>query len=401
MIKTAIILVPDDNGLQPVFNIPVVRRLTLLTRRLGCEVVHLIGEVNPLTSTLSDLVPSQAFHQVKDPVLLDEVIEGLSLPEGERVLVLKANHVIDQHSLSRLIEVSDDSGLYFMKAGEKGDADGLYVTIPAHLVSILQSLWSPETFDLRILDKAQHLQGATGLPYSIKRGKEQIKIAEVKLIEALSDQTKADDGFLARHIDRKISRFISEKLVRTGMTPNQITLSGVAIGLIGAFLLSRPGYWFPLLGSLLFLFCVIVDGVDGEVARLKLQETTFGHYLDVITDNVVHAAIFVGIAFGLYHETGDRGYLLALWFIMGGFGLCLLAVYQCILKRSPDELKQSPRILRLMALVTNRDFAYLVVALAIVHRLNWFLIGSAVGTYVFAAILYIMTFHEKRMVEAK
>jgi phosphatidylglycerophosphate synthase len=138
--------------------------------------------------------------------------------------------------------------------------------------------------------------------------------------------------------------------------------------------------------------------VDGEIARLKLQATPFGHLLDVITDNIVHIAIFAGIALGLYRDSGDPGYLHILWILIGGFGLCGVAVYQCILRRGREEIRQSAKTIRMMALMSNRDFAYIVVVLALVQRLQWFLIGASVGTYLFAATLWITSFYEKRMI---
>ena len=54
----------------------------------------------------------------------------------------------------------------------------------------------------------------------------------------------------------------------------------------------------------MFLFSIIIDGVDGELARLTLTETSFGGMLDVVTDNIVHVAVFVGIFLGC---TGPRG----------------------------------------------------------------------------------------------
>jgi len=396
MIKAALILASDDKGLQPVFGIPAVRRLFLLIHQAGLEAIHIIGHVNSLTPIFSDCIASPSFHHVENPALLDRVVEGIGLSREEEVLVLKANYVIDRCSFARLIEASDSSGRYFMEAMGDNPAEGLYVARFADLVFLLRSLWSSDGLNLKVLDKWEKVSGIAGLPYVIGKEKERMKISEAKLIAALSCQTATDDGFLARHFDRKVSRSISKKLVNSKVTPNQITLAGMTIGLIGAFLLSRPGYWPQLIGSLLFLFCVVADGVDGEVARLRLEETPFGHYLDVVTDNIVHIAIFVGIAFGLYHETGEVGYLRVLWFLVGGFGLCALAVYQCILKRNPNELKQSSKSLQLMSLLTNRDFAYLVVALAAVHRLNWFLLGAAVGTYLFAGALWVMRICEKR-----
>jgi phosphatidylglycerophosphate synthase len=240
------------------------------------------------------------------------------------------------------------------------------------------------------------VEGVSGLPSVIDRREDLIRISEAKLVTALAFQTKERDGFLARHLSRRISPFISKRLAHTRVKPNQITLVGVAIGLVGAFFLSRPGYWPQLMGSLLFLCFAVIDGVDGEVSRLRLQESQFGYYLDMITDNIVNVAIFAGIAFGLYRDTADGIYLKALLFLFGGFGLCAISVYYNVSKRSQDELRQSPKIARFMVLLTNSDFAYLIVALALIHRLQWFLFSTAVGTYLFAATLWAVSLYGKR-----
>jgi hypothetical protein len=46
--KIAVILAPDDKGLQRVFSLPVIRRLTLLTLRLGIKEIHTLGQVKAL-----------------------------------------------------------------------------------------------------------------------------------------------------------------------------------------------------------------------------------------------------------------------------------------------------------------------------------------------------------------
>ncbi len=393
--KIAIILVPDDNGRQTVFGIPMVRRLALLSRQAGLTEVHVVGKVKTLQPILLDLIPSERFHPAENPASLGKVIEGLALPGRQRVLVLKSNWIIDRVSLRRLIEEGESPDPHYLEVKGKKDPERLYLCAPPHLFSILPHLWSPSS-DLPALDRAQTVEGVDGLPYALDGGQEQAKVAEARLMEAQAIQTKGEDGFLARHLNRRVSRFISKGLVLTPVTPNQITLVGATIGMAGAFLLSWAGYWPKLIGSLLFLFCIIVDGVDGEIARLKLQATSLGHYLDIITDNIVHIAIFAGITLGLYRDSPNPEYLGILGLLMVGFGLCGIAVYQCILKRSPEELRRSPKTIRLMALLSNRDFAYIVVALALVQRLHWFLLGAAVGTYLFAIALWLISFHEKK-----
>ena len=120
-----------------------------------------------------------------------------------------------------------------------------------------------------------------------------IAIAERRLLQGL---VKDSDGFLVRHLDRPISLQISRRLASTAVTPTQITLLSIAIGLCGAaFFLSSHWAW-QTLGALLFLLHSIVDGCDGELARLKFQELKFGGLLDFWGDNIVHAAIFGCIA---------------------------------------------------------------------------------------------------------
>ncbi len=398
MVKTAIILAPDDKGMEPVFGMPVTRRLVLLLTRLGFSNIHMVGQVTAFIPVLSDLIPARSFHTVGKDEPLEQVLRELGVLNEEKVMVLKANHVADKHSLANFLRCGDDTAVCRLDVTGPGETNnGLYLVDHCNLVPIIRALWSPNGHGAAVLDDITRFRSVNGLPYIIEARATDAKVSEEKLVGALSAQTMADDGFIARHFDRKISRFISKRLAHTSILPNQITIAGMTMGLIGALLLSEPGYWSKLIGSLLFVLCVIVDGVDGEVARLKLKESTFGHYLDIVTDNLVHVAIFVGIAFGLYHDTGNPEYLSFLWFLVGGFFLCIVAVYQCILRLDPDTLSRSPRTLRLMALVTNRDFAYLVLALAIIGRLNWFLIGASVGTYLFAIGLWIIGFYERRM----
>jgi phosphatidylglycerophosphate synthase len=398
MVRTAIIFAFDDEGMEPVFGIPATRRLVLLLIRLGFVDIHLVGRVSSFIPVLSDLVRRSSFHSIETEESLERVAQELGVPGAERLMVLSANHVADRSSLAHFLNCGDDTAVCRLKVTAADGMDyGLYLVDQRNLMPLIRALWSHGGIDYSVLGNIKHIQSINGLPCAIKRGAIDTGLAEERLVRALSAQTKADDGFIARHFDRRISQFISKRLAHTSISPNQITLAGMTIGLIGALLLSRPGYWPKFIGSLLFVFCVIVDGVDGEVARLKLKESSFGHYLDIMTDNIVHVAVFAGIAFGLYHDTGNVGYLRSLWVLMGGFGLCTIAVYQCILRLDPDTLNRSPKTLRIMTLVTNRDFAYLIFALAIIGRLNWFLLGAAIGSYLFALALWLISSCEKRL----
>jgi 1L-myo-inositol 1-phosphate cytidylyltransferase / CDP-L-myo-inositol myo-inositolphosphotransferase len=174
------------------------------------------------------------------------------------------------------------------------------------------------------------------LPFLLQ-GKGDAAEAESRLVRHLAAATQSSDSHMARLVDRHLSRRLSPRLARRRVPPNAITLFSMSIGCAGAWLLAQVGYGLHLLGALLFLTAVVLDGVDGEVARLTLRESRFGHYLDVITDNLVHIAVFIGMAVGLYRETGFAGHLYALAAMLPGFGLCALAVYQVLEKGGRDR----------------------------------------------------------------
>ncbi|MCL6621845.1 MAG: CDP-alcohol phosphatidyltransferase family protein [Syntrophobacterales bacterium] len=230
--------------------------------------------------------------------------------------------------------------------------------------------------------------GEAGLPVLLS-GPGKAAAAEARLVAALAAATQESDGLLARWVDRPLSRCLSPRLAARRVPPNAVTMVGSSIGLLGALLLAQTGYAAHLAGALLFLAAVVLDGVDGEVARLSLRESRFGHYLDIITDNLVHVAVFGGIAAGLHRQAPDARHLYALALLLVGFALCALAVY-LVLGRHKEPSGTDSLAARLVAALNSRDFAYLVLLLALADRLHWFLWGAAVGTYVFAGLLLAM-----------
>jgi phosphatidylglycerophosphate synthase len=388
MIRTALILATDETGLQPVFGIPAVRRLVLQAFQIGLRSVRVVSRQGSIIPVLSDLISPDAFHLITNLEELKGILRIVDLGEGERVLLLRSNHVIDRWSLARFVHASDGEGIRTLTEDGTTSIGGIFIAGKREVLPLVAALWSPDSAERSILDRAQPLKVVRGLPCLVGTDDRAGRIPEDRLIAALPFATRERDGFLARHVDRPLSRLISGRLARTGVTPNQITLFNVAIGFAGAFFLSRGSYWSQLAGSFFFLLCVVLDGVDGEVARLKLKESVFGHYLDIITDNLVHIAIFVGIAIGLWHETGDRRYLYALGFLLGGFGLCAFVIHGA-LSRGPDAAR-SRITSKLTGLLANRDFAYLIVACAIAGLLAWFLLAAAAGSYLFAATLWVL-----------
>jgi phosphatidylglycerophosphate synthase len=225
------------------------------------------------------------------------------------------------------------------------------------------------------------------LPFALNGRVEDRDEAESRLARAVREESASTDALMARMVDRRLSWRISLRLARTRITPNQITFLNTAIGFGCAALMASTSYWLRLGGAVLFLLCITLDGVDGELARLRMLESRFGARLDVLTDNLVHVAIFAGIAVGCYRLSNSSSYFYVLAVLLGGFGACALSVNRALSMAGEEAQRWLSRVER----ATGRDFAYILFILAIFDRLYYFIWGAAVGTHIFAWSLWWLT----------
>lgn len=226
-----------------------------------------------------------------------------------------------------------------------------------------------------------------GLPFALNGRPEDREAAERVIASTLRHDTARTDGLMARLFDRKISWRLSYRLAHTAIMPNQVTLANTALGFVIAWMFAQPSYWIPLLASILFVVSITIDGVDGELARLKMAETRAGARLDAITDNIVHIAIFLGIGVGSYRAAHNPAYIYVLLAFLLGFGCCAISVHRAMSLSAAG----AEAFIRKVDRLTGRDFAYLVFVLALINRLNYFIIGAAIGTYLFAGGLWWLT----------
>jgi phosphatidylglycerophosphate synthase len=122
---------------------------------------------------------------------------------------------------------------------------------------------------------------------------------------------KPQDGWTSRWLNRYVSLAISKQLVKTPLWPNQLSILILAVGLTGAWLASRGGYWDLVAGAFLFQMQSLLDGCDGEMSRVTHRGSHAGEWLDTIGDDLTNYAFFAGAAWGLAHATGHTLYLAA------------------------------------------------------------------------------------------
>ena len=119
-----------------------------------------------------------------------------------------------------------------------------------------------------------------------------------------------ENSVLNIHARAAMSRVLDplgEWLAKAGVSANLITVIGSVGAVVGGLLFFSHGWWFS--GAVLIWACVMLDMVDGAVARASGSPTAFGGVLDSTGDRVADAAIFGGIAW--YYARHDGPAMLA------------------------------------------------------------------------------------------
>jgi phosphatidylglycerophosphate synthase len=194
-----------------------------------------------------------------------------------------------------------------------------------------------------------------------------------------SRMAKPNDGYLAR-FDRRFSLAITRLLLPFPVTPNQVTAASLILGLLGAWWLAAPSAALQFEGAVLLWFCALLDGSDGEIARLKHHSTPWGGDFDLWADHLAHLATFVALPIGVARlHPGQNwwipGVLLVTGFLASGFSVWYLVL------RVPED-RRGPLGL-FVERIASRDYVYLLVALTAIGRLNWFVWTAAYGSNAF------------------
>lgn len=278
------------------------------------------------------------------------------------------------------------------------------VVLPVRLLGVSGTWRTPETSPIRLALEQAAAEGvvqtlsASSHGYQDAREPGGVRAAERTLFRSLQSVQGTLDGFIDRYVNRRVSRPLSRMFMRLGFSPNTITLLSMVLGLMGAACFAMGSYRSGILGALLFQLAVILDCCDGEVARLTCAESRLGQELDLVSDNIVHMAVFAGIAWGAYtyeHSSVLAGYLpLFLGTVaVGSTGFSLWCVNRLkSLRANPSYWRRLKQVYRtrfdfILDRVANRDFSIVVLAFACFGVLPWFLWLVAAGTTCFAVAM--------------
>ena len=202
----------------------------------------------------------------------------------------------------------------------------------------------------------------------------------------------SNDSLMDRWVTRHVSRHFTRWLIVTPVTPNQITWLHMFVGLGAAWYFYQGQYTAGIVGGVLLLISAWLDSTDGEIARLRFQESRFGGMFDIVADNVVHFAVFFAIGMGQAQATGQVVYQYLGGLAVLGSLMCFLLMQAAIFKKRTGADAKALDDAALADQIANRDFIYFLFVMALVDQLNIFIAVTAVGSNVFAGYVVYKKF---------
>ena len=141
----------------------------------------------------------------------------------------------------------------------------------------------------------------------------------------------AKEGLAFRYFSRPLASFLLYFLKDGRITPNQITILSLIVGVAGSIVHVSVLTWGGLLlGGALFMIAHMLDALDGQLARLRKAGSVIGMYFDFFIDELKAYFVFVAIALRLWRQVlaGEEFALLdPLLGRMGADGLLVYALF--------------------------------------------------------------------------
>lgn len=277
--------------------------------RISGPVVLVHGEVMTNIDALGDVV--------LDSRLGTAVLTG---PSDRGVLRVQDGRVIAAGSSDHRISGGTQMGLGVLRVA---DADRTVLAAAARELAGLAMVhgWEADALDLLVLAAVRRGLVVAPVPIGAYVWARPVSTEQAdrsaKRIDGLDSHrvrlervARPDDGFYSTFVVRKLSRRVTGVAVRTGLTPNAITMIALAVALAAAAAFATGEKRGLILGAILLQVSLVIDCVDGEVARYTRSFSALGAWLDLTTDRIKEYAAYAALAIGA-SRAGDDAWTLA------------------------------------------------------------------------------------------
>ncbi len=353
----------NPKPLLPLLGLTLIERILLAAKRAGVDdfVVVLGYRGDRVRKFLGDgrrygirieYVENKDWHRGNGTSLL---AAEKAVKDEDHFVVMMADHVFEPDLLRKALALRprgkdsvlcvdrDLKGIADLQDATKVHTEGGFVVqIDKRLrhfdaVDTGFFIFSPEIFDaLRAADKGHGLTLTAGVKRLAEKRlirvvdvtgffwididrPELLSVAENRLLKRL---TKRTDGLVSRLLNRPISTRLTRVLVKTPLSPDTVTAISFVIAVASGILFAVGQLvWAGLLAQL----ASVVDGVDGEIARLKFRETRLGAFVDSLLDRYGDSAIVLGMSTWAYLSTSNAWTLLLGMAVLAGAPMSMLA----------------------------------------------------------------------------
>lgn len=328
-------------------------RIVLSAQRCGAAAVHLDGDARALAPGLVD-------ERVRVPIVIDP-------PACDAIIVeCPSDVLVHPDTFRALVEAVADDRARVLGHGEAQVVARPPETSRASLGPPVPLVFAqPYAFPpMRIDTFGDAVRGNTALLRSCR---------------------KPTDGWTSRHVNRLVSLNLTRLLLHTGLRPNHLTIAIVSLGIASGVIAARGTHDSFVLGAGLLQLQSMLDGCDGELARMTFRQSTLGEWLDTIGDDLSNYVFFAGAAIGTWRASGHWGWLLV-GAVLVGCGVIASAIeYRYLARKGTGDLLAYPiagstgRTAALQPLFKRDTFILLTFVAAAFSRLPWALAASTIG----------------------
>jgi choline kinase/phosphatidylglycerophosphate synthase len=199
-----------------------------------------------------------------------------------------------------------------------------------------------------------------------------LRLAKHRLRLSLAKRT---DGPVSRYVNRPQSTRITMALSHARIPPAAFSVFTALVGLWAAWSLSASR---AVVGGIFVQLASMLDGVDGETARLQWRTSERGALLDDLLDRMVDAVIVAGVALWLWDQPSRPFRTMIILVTAAAWPLIHLAV------RKPFQVFEVPPSAGrrpFLVVVGSRDVRLLIVAGLCVLDRPWIALGAALLAY--------------------
>lgn len=214
---------------------------------------------------------------------------------------------------------------------------------------------------------------------------------------------KASDGIYST-FNRRLCRPSVRWLLRTPVSANMVSIAGIPVVALAGYWYAQGNWMASIAGSLTYFVSVLLDEIDGMLARTKFSESPFGTWLDTMSDYLGYLILWVGMSVGLWRQHHDT-----VWLRLGGLTLVVSVLVMVVLikqrqrastpnafhdqfmeRLEGDSANVISRVIRLFSFLPKKAvFSHYVIWFTVLGLLPLFVSLAAFGSVVtLAFVLY-------------